>query len=389
MFSGVISRVVVSGRESNCRRRVRKSSLGLAALFFGLFVIPSSGWAAVTNCPVEPKQGVPIVSGETYYGPNCTLLTASDVDSFTFNASAGDVWSMATAITTGGYPNNICLALYAPGSSTAQFFGCSSTAGNVFAVTTNQTLTVAGAYTIVITETQNLTMDYGLSLERLNPTPPDGVSLTLGQTVTGALPAPTAQGTYTLYATTTGTYKIAGSMTNGYPLNLCAALYQPNGSSALTPVCTSSAGNVFTITENFTPTLTGTYVLVIYEPVENAIVNYNLSVSCISPPGTCGPPPPPKCALTDSLSYNKTTGTLTMNFTMGTPVAATWNGWLTTQNTIQSLFSISQAITEPPIPVTKTATVAMSGKVGVLSTLTTTTGGITCSSWNLVNTGTP
>ena len=387
MFGRVsVSRVVVSGRESNWRRSVAKSGLGLAALVLVLVLIPSSGWAAVTNCPTEPKQGVPIVSGETYFGTNCVLNTAVDVDSFTFNASAGDVWSMTTAITTGGYPNNICLALYAPSSTTAQFFGCSSTAGNVFAVTTNQTLTVAGAYSIVITETQNLTMDYGLSLERLNPTPPDGVPLTLGQTLTSALPAPTAQGTYTFYGTTTGLYKITSSMTtSGYPLNLCVALYQPNGSSALSPVCTSSAGNVFSVTENFTPTQNGTHVLVIYEPVENATVNYNVSVTCLN--GMCGTQQ--KCSLTDSLSYNKTTGTLTMNFNLGTPAAVTWNGWLTTQNTIQSLFSIAQPITEPPVPITKTTTVAVSGKVGVLSTLTTTTGGITCSAWNLVNTGTP
>jgi hypothetical protein len=36
------------------------------------------------------RRGVPIVSGETYYGPSCTVYTTGDVDSFQFNAAAGD-----------------------------------------------------------------------------------------------------------------------------------------------------------------------------------------------------------------------------------------------------------------------------------------------------------
>ncbi|MGA2858340.1 MAG: hypothetical protein ABSE40_15825, partial [Candidatus Sulfotelmatobacter sp.] len=42
----------------------------------------------------------------------------------------------------------------------------------------------------------------------------------------------------------------------------------------------------------------------------------------------------PVCILTDAPSYNATTGILTMKFTVGTPSAATWNGWLTVGNTI-------------------------------------------------------
>jgi hypothetical protein len=384
----VVSRVVAPSRRRNSRRILTKSGLGLAALFFALVLIPGAGWASVTNCPTEPKQGVPISSGETYFGSNCVLKSASDVDSFTFNASAGDVWRVATAITTGGYPNNICLQLYAPGSSTAQYSGCSNSVDNVVSVATNQPLTVAGVYTILVTETLNNTIDYGLSLERLSHTPPDGVPLTLGQTVTTALPAPTAQGTYTFYGTTTGTYKITSSMTSGYPLNLCFALYQPNGSSALTPACTNSVDNVITVTENVTPTQTGTYVLVIYEPAENETVDYNLSVSCLT--GVCKQPPPPPCTLKDTASYNATTDTLTMSFTIGNTAVETWNAWLTYQNTMESLFSVSQPITNPPKVIVETKpALSKEGVVGVLSTLTSSTGGITCSSWVVLNTGKP
>jgi hypothetical protein len=95
----------------------------------------------------------------------------------------------------------------------------------------------------------------------------------------------------------------------------------------------------------------------------------------------------PVCVLTDAPSYNATTGILTMKFTVGTPSVATWNAWLTENNNMQLLFSQSQPVTSAPVTVTKTKTLAKSGKVGVLSTLTVPTAGITCSSWQTVLTG--
>jgi hypothetical protein len=95
------------------------------------------------------------------------------------------------------------------------------------------------------------------------------------------------------------------------------------------------------------------------------------------------------CVLGDTPTYDATTGTLTMKFTIATPVAETWNGWLTTDNSIESLWSVAQTITEPAAAVTKTTTVEKKGNVGILSTLTTPTGGITCSSWQAVSTGIP
>src|SRR5208282_1105201 len=237
MFNrNVLLQSLVRSGKRNLRRISTSFSLPLAALLFASLTIPSSGWASVINCPTEPKQGVSIKSGQTYYGTNCVLSSASDIDSFQFTASAGDTWSMVTAMTTGGYPNNICMALYAPGNPTAIFSSCSDSAGNSFQIGTTQALAVAGAYSIVVTETDNAVIDYGLSLERLSPAPLDGVALVLGQTTTGVISAPTAQDAFAFYASTTGTYEIAASMTTGgYPLNLCFALYQPNGTSVLAP----------------------------------------------------------------------------------------------------------------------------------------------------------
>jgi hypothetical protein len=95
------------------------------------------------------------------------------------------------------------------------------------------------------------------------------------------------------------------------------------------------------------------------------------------------------CTLTDSPSYKAATKTLTMKFTVGNDVATTWNAWLSYQNTVENLFSVSQPITSPAVTITKTATLSPEGTVGILSTLTTSTDGIICSSYEQINTGTP
>jgi hypothetical protein len=95
--------------------------------------------------------------------------------------------------------------------------------------------------------------------------------------------------------------------------------------------------------------------------------------------------------LDDTATYDATSSTLTMKFAINTFAASTWNAWLTYQNTIEQLFSVSQPMTKnPPETITKTYTdLPKEGEVGVLSTLTTPTHGIVCSSWVQVDTGTP
>ena len=117
------------------------------------------------------------------------------------------------------------------------------------------------------------------------------------------------------------------------------------------------------------------------------LLSYNLENTCIV--GNC-PPAKPSCLLTDSPSYDASTGILTMDFSVGTPVAATWNGFLEIKNKIESVFSQSLPVTEPATKVTQTKSgVGVTGDVGILSTITTPGGGITCSSFVTVNTGTP
>jgi hypothetical protein len=368
-------------------RVVTNLALSLSVVLLGLALAPSSAWATTTvkDCPVEPAQNVPITSGETYNGTNCDLYTTGDVDSFVFNANAGDTWDMVLGVASGP-TTNICLTLYSPTNTVVFPETCTNIGGLIDSVGAVLQLTTAGTYTMVVQETSDATVGYSLSLERISPAPPDATPLTLAKNVTGSISVPTAQEAYTFSGVTTGTYEIAASLGSGATQNICFNVYQPNGSSALSggAPCTNVGGEIDTITADVTPTVNGTYVVLLYAGGNDTTVPYNLEVSCLL--GTCTVPPP-KCELADALSYSGTT--LTMNFTLGTPVAVTWNGWLTTGNTIQQLWSTSEPKTEPPVKIPQTATVPASGKVGVLSTLTTPSAGITCFSFETISTGKP
>jgi hypothetical protein len=145
-----------------------------------------------------------------------------------------------------------------------------------------------------------------------------------------------------------------------------------------------SAGAQLYVTE------TGTNTIGEYNATTGTAINPKFIIGLSGPAGLIVIPPP--CTLIDTASYDATTSTLTMNFTVGNNEnsAVMWNAWLTYQDTIESLFSESLPITNPPAAITKTKTdLPKEGEVGILSTLTTATAGIVCSSYVQTNTGTP
>lgn len=135
-------------------------------------------------------------------------------------------------------------------------------------------------------------------------------------------------------------------------------------------------------------------MVAVQEAGNDGTQTYNFEVSCVvgnRPPQV--PPQPPPCTLSDALSYNTSSNTLTMNFTVGNNegTTGTWRAWLTYQpDNMTSVVSESFPVTNPPVKKTETyADLPKEGTVGVLSTITTPTKGIVCSSWVQINTGTP
>jgi hypothetical protein len=393
-------------------------ALLLATLLFGLLLVPRSVLASTADCSVEPESG-PIADGEVFAGTNCTLHTEGDIDSFTFTGTSGDTYQLATAI-KGAVASNICLTLYNPDG--VQIFpvgapspgnGCTEDIGYGGAsssVVTDQKLTATGTYTIDITEVPSSSgaQNYAVSLERLYPFPPNAQAVPkLGEAVTGDIAPLTDTNAFTFGpVATAGEYEVTATLTGSITANICLTIYNANGVQIF-PAGAPSPGNGCTedigyggvsssVMYDFTPSEDGTYMAFLQVYGNDGTATYNLEVSCVV--GTCPPFPPityPPCTLTDTASYDATTSTLTMNFTVGNTKYsdATWSAWLTYQNSIESLFSVSepiQPIANRPVAITKTKSdLPKEGEVGVLSTLTTATQGIVCSSYVQTNTGTP
>lgn len=459
----------------------------LAASLLPLLLVPQAVRAATADCPVEPKSGQAIASGEVYAGTNCTLHTPGDVDSFVFTADAGQTWQIVVGYQGG--QSDVCFILYDPANK--QVFPssgttCTNKSFGVGDAIGAPTLTSTGQYTIAITEPPGggaAVSPYAVSLERITPFPPDGVALKIGTPVSAGIATPTAQAAYIFYGATTGLYKASVTYVSG-AADACIYLFDPGSATpAASPDqgCSNKSFGVSSYSFQFTPTKSENYMLLVDGGGNDATLDYEVEVSCVA--GTCptivpstttlssslnpsgdgeavtftavvsspdGAPPNGEiisfmngatklgtgtlsggkatfsdskltpgattavtavypgdanlkgstsnaveqvvygpCTLSDSASYTAASKTLTMKFTVGSIVATTWTAWLIDDNTVRELFSGAGPVTQLPETVTKTSSVTPAYRVGILSTLSTPTNGIYCSSYTQINTGTP
>jgi len=361
----------------------RRFLLPLAALLFVVIFSPQAAQAQTSaNCPTEPKLNVPIADGETYTGSNCVVNTAADIDSFTFTGNQGDTWNLVLGSST---PKNhdVCLTIYDPSNNKLNS-GCTS--GGDYTVVFDQVLTTSGTYTMDVYEDTSGSQGYSVSAERLFPFPPVAQLVNISQPYPDAIAWDTEANAFRFQGVTTGLFQVSAAVQAPKNYDLCMTLYYTSGVVAGSGCTTGSNYNIII---QFTPSSNGTLMAFLYAAGWNGTVSYTFEVSCLS--GNCGTTNFPACTLKDAATYSATTDTLTMIFTVGNKAATTWNAWLTSKNTITALsgFPISQPITNPPVLITKTATLSPSGTVGVLTTLTTPAKGIICSNYTSINTGTP
>jgi hypothetical protein len=255
------------------------------------------------------------------------------------------------------------------------------------------TTLLTGTYTIDVYEESSIKQNYAVSLERLYPFPSYATQIPkIGESLPGDITPITDANLFTLSTTSsTAEYLWTISLPPNPSNNICLWVYLSNGTAASgSPACT----NISYYPPSYDAHIqvakppAGANMAVVEVLGNDGTQSYSFEVACEA--GNCPEPPPPACTLNDTLSYNSSTDTLTMNFEVGTNTAGTWNAWLTYQNTLEDLFSVARKVTVPPVSITKTKTgLGKEGTVGVLSTLTTPTKGIACSSWQTINTGTP
>ncbi len=150
--------------------------------FLGFCLSPLSRWLEPGIVRLSLIRTTPSPRAMSWPVPNCTLYSPADVDSFVFNGVNAQTFHLAVAI-NGAAPTNICLALYDP-AFVKVFSACSSIGypNYQYSVVIDQKLTATGTYTMVVTEAStSATLNYGVSLERLYPFPPNAQQLHSGQ----------------------------------------------------------------------------------------------------------------------------------------------------------------------------------------------------------------
>jgi hypothetical protein len=377
--------------------------LSLAAtLLVGLLLVPRGAMAQTppfsANCPVEPATNTPIVPGEVFTGNNCNLYTDGDIDSFTFEGTSGVTYQFAIGLSGGS--NDICMTLYNPGQKqfyskcTNRFcYGC-----NTYSVVdTPPALTVSGTYTIVVTEPSNGTQNYAVSLQQVYPFPLYAAPICkFDNPVPGNVAQLADTNFFTFPAYTTGTYQVKATL-NGGSSDICLNVAEPNDASAGSG-CTNRycyGCNTYSVSIQFQPPQDGTDLASIQVAGNDGTQQYTFEVACVvgnCPPPVCLPPAPALCSLSDSPSYNTTSGALNLKFGVWNAqegTTANWNAWLTDEsgnNNITSIASESIPYSKKAQTISETVPgLATEGAVGVLSTLTTAGQGIVCSSWAAIN----
>jgi len=256
-------------------------------LLFVLLLIPTAALASAMDCPKEPATNVPIVSGDVYAGIRCTLKTPGDNDSFVFGGNSGDTWQIVASHVAPANNNSVCLTLYDPNFSIVFPKTCTNPFAGQDSVVDSQTLTATGTYTVVISDTSGGVNYYAVSLERLNPFPPDAQNITLAQTVNGEIAPISDQNVFAFKGYTTGEYQLSTSHTSANPPDVCMYLYSTGGTSSVQGGCTNTTAGADTIQFDLTPTQNGTYMVLINAKGNDGTLSYNFEVSCLV--GNCPP----------------------------------------------------------------------------------------------------
>jgi hypothetical protein len=219
----------------------------------------------------NPGSPVPIAFGQTLSG---SILTAAEMDTYTFTASAGDKVLVMMSTSSGSlwegirvYSPDGTKLCQAPDSNPAEIASC--------------TLPSAGTYSILAYDasTSGFTGDYYLYLQRLN-NPGSPVPIAFGQTLAGSIITPAEMDTYTFTASAGDKVLVRMGKPTG-TLAPAIRVYSPDG----TRLCEAHSGIVAEIASCTLPSA-GTYSILAYAYYGTDTGNYYLYLQRLNNPGS-------------------------------------------------------------------------------------------------------
>lgn len=350
---------------------------GIASLAFVLLPRPVFAGDEAKNCVTEPTD-MAIAYGDVLLGAGCLISPSTDVDIFRFSGSAGEVVRVVGSTVVGPGtvrvqvldPDGASLGLLNPpviveGGSGWRYF----------------TLQKTGTYSVVVYEVaSDETVEYGLTLERIAPPGPDAVPLTLTVASADELNPGNDIDLFRFHAAAGSQIRISLDpqiVQIGQHLQVHVA--RPSG--VLYTLGEFTSPNPFFFDIPITETGDHTIQLRPYRSNMDPF-GYTIRIDCLS-----GPCAPPDCTLEIEPTFADTT--LTLDLTVGNRLSsASWHVWLWVLNETVRLWSFPIGVISPdlhfavPIPGFPSL-----GKVAILSSITTPTGGIACFDAETVDTG--
>jgi hypothetical protein len=346
---------------------MRLSTLGRRLVLTGTILLAGTAGTAVAQDESQPcnPDGQPFAYGDVLAG--CTIEVPADLDTFTFEGSAGEDVTLIITKILGSPFSSQCLELRTPSNAILIASTCGTARYDVV-------LTESGTHQVFVREQSAGTITFNLSIERLfplrGPTP-----VAAGDVLAGQEMNPIADlDTFSYNAAAGDILRIIVTKTAGSPFSAqCTEIRGPDNSSFMSMLC----GNIDVALPP--APASGTYQIIVTSQGHNDTVTYNMSLTCVS--GAC-PAPPPTCLANPSYA----SGTLTLNFTVDTPEPVEWHVALLAAGSVFTLWKVPLPVIDDPasfaLPIPGFPSI---GTIGLLSTFTGPSG-LTCSDLKTVNT---
>jgi len=226
--------------------------------------------------PTGVLGAVPLTYGD--HTVNAGLASALEVDSYTFNAQAGDsVRLLIRGLTPGLDPS---LVLRGPTGSIVGSTFCDASLGGLCSVALDRALSSSGTYTINVSDlAQNEAGNYQMHVEQYPP-----VNNWLGFHYATPVDERIGHTTDFDFFAFTG---VAGTQVRVSVAGLSAGLdsvleiWDPSGTRITNTFCDASLGGLCVTSVDLSLSLAGTYKLGVSDLAWDEVGNYRLTVSCL------------------------------------------------------------------------------------------------------------
>jgi hypothetical protein len=343
-------------------------SLAIPVIFLLTQVHLNAAVEPLKACAAEPADTL-LVYGDIVGGPSCEITPVTDVDTFKFTGSTGEI---VRVIGIRGGGDGFCLDVRDPDGIQIPPSQCT------FAQTLQLelTLTKTGIHSVIVTEANNnQTMTYSLAVNRTFPSA-GSPTIDFGQILSDDLDPVVDQDTYRFSGTMGDVIRIVGLRGAGGD-GICLDVRDPDYSPVPPSQCTFAQ----TLQLDIVLAKTGVYSLIVSEANNNQTNPYTVSLTCIN--GACGP----KLPVCD-VSATYSAGTLNLNFTLRSVQAVQWGVWASIFDNSIPLWSLPVVLDpQGSFPLAVPAFPSI-GTIGFLSTFANASG-VVCSDYATVNTGNP